>query len=319
MRAGGAIATATCAVAQIFSYSAARFSAFSFLESFEPFWDPLGIEDDRGGDHRTGERPPSRLVAARDRKHAALHRGAFARKCRADVVVAERQACGGLRLMRGDPARIAEEIQSNPETCALRGLPSRSGVRQRQQQADQLGLPRVSVLRDQAMIWKCAVASLMPNTASSLLRRIAVHQPFGHRDLGSSQPVQVSQHPCRARQPPIGSVSSTKAARSVRTTAVMRAKPWPTPSSACRRPRRARRAAACVAEVLRQLAGRTGDQALQDGGVTRLRTSAATRAVQKGCGRHRARGSVATKGGGNPPAAATGSGRSFSASRSLNR
>ena len=96
-------------------------SAFSFLESLSPRGMRFGIEDDRGGDHRTGERPPARLVAARDREHAALHRGAFAREGRADLVrIAERQAWGANSCARSCADREGNSIAAD-RACEGRG------------------------------------------------------------------------------------------------------------------------------------------------------------------------------------------------------
>ncbi len=83
MRSTEPKATATCAVAQIFSYSFSRVAASSFLESFEPARDALGIENDRRGDHRAGERSPARLVAAGDREDAFVERAPLAPEARA--------------------------------------------------------------------------------------------------------------------------------------------------------------------------------------------------------------------------------------------
>lgn len=60
----------------------------------EPARHALGVENDRGGDDRTGKRPPARLVAAGDRPHPALYRRALATEGRTDVLLAERQANG---------------------------------------------------------------------------------------------------------------------------------------------------------------------------------------------------------------------------------
>ena len=62
------------------------------LRIVEPARHALGIEDHRGGHHRTGERSPARLVAARHRPDAALERRALAAEGRTDVLLAERQA-----------------------------------------------------------------------------------------------------------------------------------------------------------------------------------------------------------------------------------
>ncbi len=66
--------------------------AVELLGIVEPARNAVGIEDHGGGDHRTGQRPPARLVAARDRPDAALQRRALAAEGRADGLLAQRQA-----------------------------------------------------------------------------------------------------------------------------------------------------------------------------------------------------------------------------------
>gem|GEM_PF-6658163 len=73
--------------------------------------DAPGIENDRRGNHRTGQRPPARLVAARDRENALLHRVTLAIEGGADDLVTQRKACGGGATHGGDPARIAARVQ----------------------------------------------------------------------------------------------------------------------------------------------------------------------------------------------------------------
>ena len=60
--------------------------------------DSLGIEHHRGRHHRSGERPPARLVAAGDRPDALVERAALAPEARAQHQLSERQAP---RLLRG--------------------------------------------------------------------------------------------------------------------------------------------------------------------------------------------------------------------------
>src|SRR5205085_11233139 len=50
----------------------------------------LGIEHARGGNDRTGERPPARFVATRDRPPTAFERRALAAEGGADVVISQR-------------------------------------------------------------------------------------------------------------------------------------------------------------------------------------------------------------------------------------
>src|SRR5436189_3149828 len=64
------------------------------LRIVEPTRHALGVEDHRGGHHRTGKRSPPRLVATRHRPDAALERRALAAEGRTDVLLAERQANG---------------------------------------------------------------------------------------------------------------------------------------------------------------------------------------------------------------------------------
>ena len=54
--------------------------------------DALGIEDDGRSHHRSGEWPPSRLIAAGDRPYAALQRRPLAAKTRAERSLPQRQA-----------------------------------------------------------------------------------------------------------------------------------------------------------------------------------------------------------------------------------
>ena len=74
----------------------------------EPARDALGVEHDGGGDHRAGQRPAPRLVAAGNRPQPAVERGAFAPECRAHVAVVKRQA--GIRFVCGATHR--------PRSCA---------------------------------------------------------------------------------------------------------------------------------------------------------------------------------------------------------
>src|SRR5262249_32450022 len=68
----------------------ARFGV-EFLGIVEPARHARGVEDDGGGNDRTGERSPTRFVAAGDRPYPAFHRGALATEGRTEVFLAERQ------------------------------------------------------------------------------------------------------------------------------------------------------------------------------------------------------------------------------------
>ena len=110
MRAIEPKATATCAVAQIFSYSFSRAAGIELLGIVEAARDALGVENDRGRRHRAGERSPARLVAAGDREDALVERAALAPEARAQLRLVERQAlrartldCGFRRLYLGGP------------------------------------------------------------------------------------------------------------------------------------------------------------------------------------------------------------------------
>jgi len=73
----------------------------------------LGVEDDGGRDNGTCQGPATGLVAARDRPDAALERITLARKGRANVVVAERQAGGGAGGGATHRARYCAPIASS--------------------------------------------------------------------------------------------------------------------------------------------------------------------------------------------------------------
>ena len=94
MRAGGASATATCARAQMRSYSTSRRSGVSLFEVVEAARHVVRIENDRGGDDRPGERTAAGLVAAGDRPDATLERRAFAAERRPENLLVQRQARG---------------------------------------------------------------------------------------------------------------------------------------------------------------------------------------------------------------------------------
>src|SRR5437016_8156281 len=64
------------------------------LGIIEAAGNPLGIENDRGGDHRTGQRPAPGLVATRNRPGAALQGDAFAPEARTDLGFSKREADG---------------------------------------------------------------------------------------------------------------------------------------------------------------------------------------------------------------------------------
>ena len=94
MRDGGAKATATSRAGADLCVELLALLAVELLGIVEAARNPAGIEDHGGGDHRTRQRAPARLVAARDRPHAALHRRALAAEGRADVILSQRQALG---------------------------------------------------------------------------------------------------------------------------------------------------------------------------------------------------------------------------------
>src|SRR5215469_9701514 len=106
----------------------------------------LGVEHDRGGDDRAGERAPARFVAASDRPHAALHRGALAAEGRTDVRLAERQphdadcrgasgdGASGCRATHGAMVRAAAPKSTGARLPAVKG-----GERQRLEHAQLLG------------------------------------------------------------------------------------------------------------------------------------------------------------------------------------
>ena len=128
MRSTAPNATATCAVAQIFSYSFSRSAAPSFLESFEPARDAAGIEDHRRRHHRAGERSPARLVASGDREDAFVERAPLAPESRAQDRLGERQALGegfaghDARTMRGIKPKSIEESECMWMTGNPRGM-----------------------------------------------------------------------------------------------------------------------------------------------------------------------------------------------------
>src|SRR5262249_54727577 len=68
----------------------ARFG-IQLLGIVEPPRHARGVEDDGGGNDRTGERSPARFVAAGDRPHPAFEGGALATEGWTDVFLAERQ------------------------------------------------------------------------------------------------------------------------------------------------------------------------------------------------------------------------------------
>jgi hypothetical protein len=61
----------------------------------------IGIEDDGGGNDRAGKRPPARFVAAGNRPHPALERGALAAERRPRLFLAKWQARGLFLFARG--------------------------------------------------------------------------------------------------------------------------------------------------------------------------------------------------------------------------
>jgi len=67
-----------------------------------------------------------------------------------------------------------KKFKRNPETCALRGLPSRSGVRQRQQQAHQFRLQAHVGLAEQGGKVEARGRNPDAERGGGLLRRIAV-------------------------------------------------------------------------------------------------------------------------------------------------
>ena len=103
MRAGGAMATATCARAQPFvqNFAPLRREPFRVVEAA---WNIVGIENDRRSDDRTGQRAASGFVASRDRPDTALERGALTTERRPRHFLVERQA----RRLHGAtyPARL---------------------------------------------------------------------------------------------------------------------------------------------------------------------------------------------------------------------
>src|SRR5216683_2962534 len=68
----------------------ARFRG-ELLGIVEPAGNARRIEDDRGGDDRPGERSPPRLVAARDRRDAAVDGAALPAERRTDSRLEQRQ------------------------------------------------------------------------------------------------------------------------------------------------------------------------------------------------------------------------------------
>ena len=72
----------------------ARFRG-ELLGIVEPARNARRIEDDRGGDDRPGERSPPRLVAARDRRDAAVDGAALPAERRTDISFRQRQARRG--------------------------------------------------------------------------------------------------------------------------------------------------------------------------------------------------------------------------------
>ena len=92
MRDGGAKATATSARRANPGVELFARLGIELLRIVEPARHALGIENDRRGNDRAGERPPASLVAARDRPDAALDGSALAPEGRTDVLLPERQA-----------------------------------------------------------------------------------------------------------------------------------------------------------------------------------------------------------------------------------